>query len=216
MAIATAVTNKSRSGDDAGGVDFCNFFAYACCIVVPLHHQPAIATFAAADLNKPPVTDEPLALQLEFELSLLQRFVQIAVRSPMAAIPNDYFAGTVLTCRNRPFEFGIFERMVFDGDREPFFGWVEAGTLGNCPTLQHAIEFQTKIVMQPRRCVFLDNKAQRLREPSSFARPLPPWARPFCGSAAYDDIQRGSFPGRDARSGPKPRIRVRVRSGSVT
>jgi hypothetical protein len=46
--------------------------------------------------------------------------------------------------------------MIFNLDSQPldtkFGGW----TFGNCPTLQDAIKFQTKIPMKPSGMVFLN------------------------------------------------------------
>jgi hypothetical protein len=71
-------------------------------------------------------------------------FVRIAFRNPVAAIPYDHRSGAILTLRNHPFEITIFERMIFDVNREPFVAGNETRPFGDRPTLQDAVEFEPK------------------------------------------------------------------------
>src|SRR5690606_9456343 len=82
-------------------------------------------------------------------------------RLPAAVIPDHHLASTILAFRNRAFEFAVSQRMIFHLDGHAFDGRVEAGAFGDGPTLEGALEFQPKVVMQPPRPMLLNDEAGR-------------------------------------------------------
>src|SRR5436190_3772779 len=93
-------------------------------------------------------------------MAIAQCLPRIADRPPPAAIPDVDVAGSVLTGRNVAFEVRIVERMVLDLHGEPAFAWPFARAFGDRPALQHTVELQTKIEMEPTRFVPLDYEAE--------------------------------------------------------
>src|SRR6202047_4983499 len=51
----------------------------------------------------------------------------------------------------------VFERMIFDMNREAFVAGNETRPFGDRPTLQDAVEFESKMIMPPTGSVFLDD-----------------------------------------------------------
>src|SRR5277367_2064631 len=105
-----------------------------------------------------PSAVEFLPFKLEFEMALLQASVWIADGRPHAPIPDDNRTPAILALGDRSFEIGIFERVVLDGDREALFARDQARAAGHRPALEHAVERQPEIVMEPGSVVFLDNE----------------------------------------------------------
>jgi hypothetical protein len=68
-----------------------------------------------------------------------------------------------LTLRNHPFEITIFERMIFDVNREAFVAGNETRPVGDRPTLQDTVEFEPKVIMQRAGSMFLDDETQSFR-----------------------------------------------------
>ena len=71
-------------------------------------------------------------------------------------IPYDNFACAVLALGNLTAKTRVLEGMVFDVHRQAFFRRIESWLLWDGPALEHAIRFETKVVVQPRRVMFLD------------------------------------------------------------
>jgi hypothetical protein len=65
-----------------------------------------------------------------------------------------------LTSGNHPFEITVFERMIFDMNCEAFVAGNETRPFGDRPTLQGAVEFEPKIIMQPTGSVFLHDETK--------------------------------------------------------
>src|SRR6185437_6679251 len=80
----------------------------------------------------------------------------VLLRLPGAAIPQHHRAAAILPLRNDAFELAVFERVILDMHREAFYLGVEARPLGDRPTLEHAVELEAEIVMEPGRVVLLD------------------------------------------------------------
>src|SRR6185436_13169646 len=103
------------------------------------------------------------AFEAKVEPALAQRLEGIALlRAPLAAIPQQHLAGAVLLLRDHALEFAVLERMVFGLHREALVGGVEARAFRHRPALEHALELEAKVVVQPRRRMALDVIAQRL------------------------------------------------------
>src|SRR5688572_19308293 len=95
-----------------------------------------------------PFALEPLAVELEGELSCLEALVRIAHGLPRAAVPEHDGAPPVLAHGDRAFKLAVLDRVVLDLDGEALVGGVEARTLGHGPALEHAVELEAKVVVQ--------------------------------------------------------------------
>ncbi len=98
------------------------------------------------------------AVQFKRQLLLPQTRTRISNRLPCAAIPNDDRTRPIFALWNGPFEAGVLDRMVLDLDCQPFLPRVKTRTFRNCPTLQHAVEFQAEIVMQSSGVMLLNDE----------------------------------------------------------
>src|SRR6266436_6546037 len=99
-----------------------------------------VRSSAIVQSNQDPLAVELLALELKLEIAAFQSFVRISDRRPFAAVPDDDFARAVFAFRNAAFEFGVFDRMVFNFDRQPLFSRIERGTFGDGPAFENAVE----------------------------------------------------------------------------
>ena len=131
-------------------------------IVGGLDQQPIVAARSRLRMHahEVPIAAEFLTAEREFEVPLGIAFARIAFRNPMTAIPHDHRSGPILILRNHPFEITVFERMIFDMNREALIAGNETRTLGNRPTLQDAVEFEPKIIMQPAGSMLLHDETQ--------------------------------------------------------
>jgi hypothetical protein len=73
-----------------------------------------------------------------------------------------------LAFRDRPFEIAIVERMIFDLHSETLVVWVKRRAARHGPGFEDAVQFQPKIIVQPRGVVLLDNEAPAGRRPDCF------------------------------------------------
>ena len=119
-------------------------------IVLETHQHPAALQFFSGEN--------------EFEFAVAKCLLGIFVteRRPEAAIPQHHRAAAVLAFGNGAFEIAVVEGMVFDFDRQPLVIGIDRRTLGNRPGLEHAVQFEPQIVMQPRRVMFLNDEAKML------------------------------------------------------
>ena len=106
-----------------------------------------------------PAALQPLAVQAELQLALLQAFVRIVERLPGAAVPQHDGAAAILALRDGAFEAAIFERVVLGVDGEPLLRRIEARPARHRPAFQDAVELKPEIVVEARRGVLLDDKA---------------------------------------------------------
>src|SRR5262249_32931701 len=96
------------------------------------------------------------------EMALLQSPVRILLRPPGAPIPDQDRAAAILALGDGAFEAVVFDRVILDLHRQPFFAWNEAGPARHRPALHDAVELEPQVVMQPRRRVLLDNEMATL------------------------------------------------------
>ncbi len=133
-----------------------------------LDEQP-VGAFTAAALAIPFHADEhPAARQAftgqgELEVAALQPVMRIALGNPIAAIPELHRSAAILALGNGAFEVAVIERMVLDLDRQPLDLGVERRALRDSPRLEHAIELEPEIVMQPRRIMTLNDEPKLRR-----------------------------------------------------
>ena len=85
--------------------------------LVRLLSPPAVA--APFHAHQHPAAFEPLAVQGELQVALLQALVRIAFRDPVAAVPQLHRAAAILALRDGALEVAVVERMVLDLDRQP-------------------------------------------------------------------------------------------------
>ena len=132
--------------------------------VALLDQQPVLAVAAAmlaGHLHQCPSAMQFLAVEREFEIALGIGGFRVGIeRGPDAAIPDQRGAGAVLPARNDALEPAIFERVVFDMNRQALLARIEARPFRHRPALQHPVEFEPEIVMQPARRMLLDDKGQ--------------------------------------------------------
>jgi hypothetical protein len=99
--------------------------------------QPVGSFFAfpAAHPHEDKTSLQTLALQLEFEVALLQSLVRrlVSFRLPIAAIPEHDGAATILGLGNGAFKVAIVERMIFDLDCQTFILRIKRRTFGDRP-----------------------------------------------------------------------------------
>src|SRR5690242_8194383 len=93
-------------------------------------------------------------------MSLLVSPDRIALRLPGAAVPEEHRAAAVFAGRDDPLELAVIERMILDVNGEPPLLRVEARPFRHRPALQHAVQFETEIVVQAPRRVLLDDEGQ--------------------------------------------------------
>ncbi len=104
---------------------------------------------------------ETFSIERELEVAagepLLGRLAAFGL--PIAAVPQLDRAATIFALGNCAFKVAIIERMILDFHRQPLVVGIERWSLGYGPRLEHAVQFQTKVVMQPGRVVLLDHES---------------------------------------------------------
>src|SRR5882724_5972903 len=77
-----------------------------------------------------------------------------------ALIPNHHSPRSIISFGNHSLECPVIQRMILDHDGESLVFRVQRWTLGDCPAFQGSIEFKSKIVMQMRSSMQLNDKPQ--------------------------------------------------------
>ena len=157
-------------GDRLGILQELVLVAFLGRLVAMLDQEPvgALAAPASTLLAVPfhphqhPAAMQALAFEDELEVALLQAFMRIALRQPVAAVPQLHRAAAILAFGNGALEVAVVERMVLDLDRQALDRRIERRPLGDRPRLEGAVELETEIVVQPRGVVALHHEAQRL------------------------------------------------------
>src|SRR5262249_9568497 len=133
----------------------------SCDLVPPLDQQPrlvGVPALPAADLHEVPAAVQLAAVEGELEPPFRQALVRIAQGLPGSAVPEQHGAAAVLALRDHALEGAVLDRMVLGPHRETLLGWVEARPLGDRPAQQEPVELETKVVVQPRRGVLLNDE----------------------------------------------------------
>ena len=110
-----------------------------------------------AHAHQNPTAVQLFSVQREFQIALLESALRI-VGLPIAAVPELHGPAAILGFWNRAFEIAIIERMIFNFHRQALIVRIERRPLGNRPGFENAAELQPEIIMQPARCVLLDDK----------------------------------------------------------
>ena len=87
-------------------------------------------------------------MQDELELSVVITFLSIADRFPGSPVPKQNRSPTVFAFGDCSFKTSVGDGVIFNLDGEPLDCRIKTGTFGHGPTLQNAIHFKTKIIMQ--------------------------------------------------------------------
>src|SRR5437868_11613709 len=79
--------------------------------------------------------------------------------NPPPLVPQHHRPATIFALGDRAFEAAVVERMVLGAHREALLVGIEAGPLRNCPALEHSVELEPEVPVQPRGIVLLDDEA---------------------------------------------------------
>src|SRR5215470_309830 len=128
-------------------------------VFVGLLEQEPVAILAAHPRERPP------ALQLEAE----QLELELAARDLLAGglrlqqlespgVPDDRRTGSVAAFGNDAFEVGVLDRVVLDVHGQALFVGAHRRPLGHGPALEHAVDLEAQIVVEPARRVLVDDE----------------------------------------------------------
>src|SRR6185437_10915982 len=115
-----------------------------------------------------------LSLQENTDLALLEPFAQnllpaigvapinfaILLSRENAFIPNNHGPAAVFTGRNNAFKITVVERVIFRLNRESLVTGTRGWTFRHRPRHQHAVHFQSKVIMQTTGGMLLYDKLQ--------------------------------------------------------
>ena len=107
-----------------------------------------------------PLAFQATTVEFEVEMALQQSLPRIADRLPVAPIPNDHCPAAVFALRNHAFVVEISKRMVLGPHGKPLDGRHETRPLRHRPAHQCSVEFETQIVVQASRGMFLNDKSR--------------------------------------------------------
>ena len=134
--------------------------------VVPLlDQQPVVAPRLLArpwlhpDKRKPAL--QSLAEKHELEVAILQHLPRVALRRPLAAIPQHHRAFAIAR-RDHAFEAAILDRVILYLDRQTLVSRIEARPTRHGPAFENAVQLQPEVEMQPCRVVLLHDKEMSL------------------------------------------------------
>src|SRR2546429_542467 len=114
----------------------------------------------AAHPGQGPSPLQLVAEQLELELAardLLAGRLWFQKLEP-AGVPHDRRPGPIAALGNDAFEVGVLDGMVFDVHGQTLLVRAHRGPLGHGPALQHAVDLQPQIVVEPARRVLVDHE----------------------------------------------------------
>src|SRR6476660_3224308 len=98
-----------------------------------------------------------VAVQPELQHAMTIPVVWIALRSPDAAVPDQYRPPAVLLGGDDAFELRVFQWMVFDMHGQALLARIETWPLWHGPALQGPIELEPEIIVEARRGMFLND-----------------------------------------------------------
>src|SRR5436190_13496453 len=100
-----------------------------------LDQQPVVLAVlaTAAQADQRPAAVQPLAVQLEGELAVLERRIDIVMRLPGAAVPQHHRAAAIFALGDRAFERTILDRMVLYVHGQPLVVRIFAWAFGHRP-----------------------------------------------------------------------------------
>ena len=127
-------------------------------LVALLDQQPLVLLVVAgpARVHEHPAALQPLAGDPDLELALLQPLVRVADRLPGPGVPEHDGAASVLSLGDGALEVAVLQGVVLHVDGEAADLGVQAGSLGDRPAEQHAVELEPQVVVQAACGVLLD------------------------------------------------------------
>src|SRR5580765_4426319 len=128
-------------------------------VLVGLLQQEPVAALAAHARERP-ASAQLEAEQLELELAPLDLLARrLGLQELEAAgVPHDRRAGAIVPLGNEPLEVGVLDGMVFDVHGEALLVGTHRRALGHGPALQHAVDLEPQIVVEPARRVLVDDE----------------------------------------------------------
>src|SRR6059058_5807729 len=98
------------------------------------------------------------------EMALLDRLARVLARvgDPPPLVPKHHRPAAIFALGDGAFEVAVIERMVLGPHRKAVLARVEARTFRNGPALQHSVELEPEVPVQPRGVVLLDHEAVAL------------------------------------------------------
>ena len=99
--------------------------------------------------TQPPFRRVPSSLNLRLPFLSISSADLEPCRLPIATVPQLHRAATVLSLGDGALEVAIVERVILDLDCKAFVLRIERRPASDGPGLEHAIELQPQIVVQP-------------------------------------------------------------------
>src|SRR5581483_5992336 len=141
------------------------------CVIAALHELIAMLDeeparlLAGARVSQPhqhPAAAQPLTGENQLELARCQSLLGSAftLRLPIAPVPDLHRSAAILSLWDRPLEVAVFQRVILDLDRQTLVRRVERRSAGDRPGLEHSIELEAQIVVQPAGRVLLHHEPQ--------------------------------------------------------
>jgi len=127
-----------------------------------LDQEPIVSSFflaPTAHADQRPAALEVLTMENEFELAFRIGLTGVAYGLPRSLVPDHHRACTILSGGNRAFERAVIEGMILHMNGEAPIGGVKTRTSCDGPALEHTIELQPEIVMEPTGGVLLHDEA---------------------------------------------------------
>src|ERR1700732_2638929 len=85
---------------------------------------------------------------------------EIAFHFEGALVPEDHLASAIISLRYFALKLCVLERMIFGLNGQALIYRIHRWTLRHGPGFHHAIHFQTEIVVQASRVMFLNNESR--------------------------------------------------------
>jgi hypothetical protein len=131
-------------------------------LVLRLDQQPWLGLLARllAHAHQMPFALEARAVEHEREMAFVEPEVWIAFRHPGSAVPHDHGAAAVLALRDVALEIEIGERMILGVHGEALVACDEARPARDRPALEHAVELEPQVEVQPPRIMPLHHERE--------------------------------------------------------
>ncbi len=144
-------------------IEFVDIEAGLNVLVAMLDQQP-LGSLAAGTarfyMRKHKAAVQLFAMEIELEVALFEHLVGIAAhRFPCAQVPDHDSSCAVVAFGDGAFEIEVGNGMILHLHGETFVSGIERRALGNGPRFQHAIHFQSKVIVKASCPVLLNYKA---------------------------------------------------------
>src|SRR6185295_13463415 len=123
-------------------------------------------TVAIAHADQRPPAPELAPVQDELQGALAITGARSPHRLPPPAVPDDDLAGAVVAGGNLALEPSVLDGMILDVHREPLLARHRRRLLRHRPALQHPVQLEPEIIVEPARGVALDHEREAVRGPA--------------------------------------------------